>query len=231
MLPMMAALLVSSIVSGRIISTTGRYKVFPLVGMVVAALGLVLLSLMDAGTGEVEVMAYMAVLGVGIGLSMQVLVLVVQNAVPHALVGTAAAANNFFREIGAALGTAVVGAIFAARLAEQLAAQVGDAGGISTAGIDASSVTPALVQQLPEAARAPIVNAYAEALAPIFGYLAPLFLAGLVLVALIPALPLRTEIDDAAAGAGGATAPGLAAASSTLSSPDHEPGTPGEDRS
>ncbi len=229
MLPMMAALLVSSIVSGRIISTTGRYKVFPLVGMAVAALGLVLLSSMDAGTGEVAVMLYMAVLGVGIGLCMQVLVLVVQNAVPHALVGTATAANNFFREIGAALGTAVVGAVFAARLAEQFAVQVG-----ATAGIDASSVTPALVHQLPDAARAPIVDAYAEALAPIFGYLVPLFLAGLVLVALIPALPLRTEIEEAAADADArATGADLSAAAPSVG-PDREPDTtrrPGVNRS
>jgi EmrB/QacA subfamily drug resistance transporter len=239
MLPMMAALLLSSTVSGLVISATGRYKVFPLVGMAVAALGLVLLSRMDAGTGEVEIMASMAVLGAGIGLSMQVLVLVVQNAVPHALVGTATAANNFFREIGAALGTAVVGAIFAARLAEQFAAQAGGPGGIDTAGIDASSVTPALVQQLPDAVRAPIVNAYAEALAPIFGYLAPLFLAGLVLVALIPATPLSAEIDEPAPGTGGGArtgAPDLAAASATPSpvSTGPDPSTilkPGEDRS
>ena len=144
MVPMMAALLVSAIVSGRIISATGRYKMFPLAGMVVAALALVLLSRMDARTGEVEVMAYMAVLGVGIGLTMQVLVLVVQNALPHSLVGTATAANNFFREIGASLGTAVVGTIFASRLAEQLAARVG-----GTIAIDSASITPARVGQLP----------------------------------------------------------------------------------
>jgi EmrB/QacA subfamily drug resistance transporter len=229
MLPMMAALLVSSIVSGRIVSATGRYKVFPLVGMAVSALAMVLLSRMDAGTGEVEVLSYMAVLGVGIGLSMQVLVLVVQNAVPHTLVGTATAANNFFREIGASLGTGVVGAVFASRLAERFAAQVGD-----IAGIDASSITPALVQRLPEEVRAPVVNAYADALAPVFGYLAPVLLVGLVLVAFIPALPLRTDIDDPAAGIARAGRPELAAASTTLPSPDREPDTtrrPGEDRS
>jgi hypothetical protein len=117
---------------------------------------------------------------------MQVLVLVAQNAVGHSLVGTATSANSFFREIGASLGTAVVGAIFVSRLTDQLATDL-PAG----PAVDAHSVTPALVRQLPEAVQAIIVNAYAESLTPLFLYMAPLFLAGFALV-LLPKTPLGT---------------------------------------
>ncbi|HXV92597.1 MAG TPA: MDR family MFS transporter [Pseudonocardia sp.] len=189
MLPMMAGVLVASTASGQAISVTGRYRGFPVAGMAVTAVAFALLSTMDATTGSVVIAAYMVVLGVGIGLILQVLVLVVQNAVDHALVGTATAAHNFFREIGASLGTAVVGSVFVARLTERLAGT----------GVDAGAVTPAAVAQLPDALRTTVVDAYAGALAPVFGYLAPLFVAGLVLVAFLPNLPLRTTLAEPAA--------------------------------
>jgi Na+/melibiose symporter-like transporter len=187
MLPMMAGMLLTSTVSGQVISATGRYKAFPVVGMLLATLGLVLLSTMDAHTSSVLAGVYMAVVGAGIGLTMQVLVLVAQNAVDHSLVGTATSANSFFREIGASLGTALVGAFFVSRLTDRLATDL-PAG----TAVDAHSVTPALVRQLPEALQAIIVNAYSESLSPIFLCMAPLFLAGLALVLLLPNTPLGT---------------------------------------
>jgi EmrB/QacA subfamily drug resistance transporter len=187
MLPMMGGMLVTSTISGQIISATGRYKAFPVAGMALTALGLVMLSTMDAHTSSVLAGVYMAVVGAGIGLTMQVLVLVAQNAVGHSLVGTATSANSFFREIGASLGTALVGAFFVSRLTDRLATDL-PAGTT----VDAHSVTPALVRELPETVQAIIVNAYAESLTPIFLAMAPLFLAGLVLVLLLPNTPLGT---------------------------------------
>jgi EmrB/QacA subfamily drug resistance transporter len=122
LLPLMAGLLAASIGSGQLISRRGRYKAFPIVGTAVAALGLLLLSGLDADTGTVEAGLFMLVLGAGLGFVMQVLVLAVQNAVPYSQLGVATSAATLFRSIGGSLGTAILGAVFANRLAHEQAA-------------------------------------------------------------------------------------------------------------
>ena len=122
MIPMMGALLVASVVSGLSSSAgTGRYKWMPIAGGVLVAIALVLLSTLKPESPLWEICAYLAVMGLGLGLSMQIMVLIVQNSFPLREVGTATASNNFFRQIGATLGSAVVGSLFASRLAELLA--------------------------------------------------------------------------------------------------------------
>jgi hypothetical protein len=144
---------------------------------------------MDARTPSLLSSLYLLVFGIGIGLVMQVLVLLVQNAADPALMGTATAANNFFREIGASLGVAVVGSVFTARLTAGLTTAVAPDSGIS-----AGSLTPEGVLALPESLRATVVDVYASALTPVLGWLVPLFVVGLVLVVLLPDLPLRTTL-------------------------------------
>ncbi|PXY18566.1 MDR family MFS transporter [Prauserella flavalba] len=193
MLPMMGGLLVTSIVSGQLISKTGRYKVYPIAGSIVAFAGMLLLATMTATTPVWQSGAYMFVLGAGIGLMMQVLVLVVQNAVPAKDVGTATSTNNFFREIGASIGTAVFGSIFVARLTDGLRDMPPELAAGGPAQVDANAITPQLVQSLPDDLREFFVNAYANALTPTFLYLAPLFLAALVVCLFIKERPLATE--------------------------------------
>lgn len=148
-------------------------------------MALLLLSTTTAATPGLVTSLQLLLLGIGIGLVLQVLGLVVQNAVPHALVGTATAGHSFFREIGASAGTAVVGSVFTARLAA----------GLAGSGVDASDLTPGGAAQLPDALRSAVADAHAGALAPVLGWLAPLFVVGLVLVALLPDTPLRTTND------------------------------------
>ncbi len=185
MLPMMAGILVSSTLSGLAISATGRYRRYPIAGMAVCAVALVGMSTMQAVTPGWVVGGYLLVFGIGIGLVLQVLGLVVQNAVADTMVGTATATHNFFREIGAALGTAVVGSVFTGRLTAAL--DGGDAAGVGTAGL-----TPGAAARLPDGVRAALADAYATALTPVLGWLVPLFAVGLVLVVFLPNLPLRT---------------------------------------
>ncbi|MHA7303571.1 MFS transporter [Pseudarthrobacter sp. MDT1-22] len=120
MIPMMGALLVASVASGQLVSRTGRYKWMPIVGGVLVAGALVLLSTLNPGSPLWEICAYLTVMGLGLGLSMQIMALMVQNSFPLREVGTATASNNFFRQIGATLGSAVVGRLFASRLAALL---------------------------------------------------------------------------------------------------------------
>ena len=118
------------------------------------------------------------VLGAGMGLVMQTIVLAVQNAVdPHEL-GTATSANNFFREIGAAVGTAIFSTIFTTALYAKLSDVFQGAPG---GGDAAAGVTPELVQQLPEPYKSGVIDAFASTLAPSFWYFVPLVLVGLVL--------------------------------------------------
>jgi len=192
MIPMMGGLLVSSTVSGQAVSRTGRYKVLPIVGTAIVAVALALLSTMSAGTAVAITCLYLAVMGIGLGLCMQILVLVVQNSFPAREVGTATAANNYFRQIGASLGAAVVGTLFASRLADLL-------GGSAAAGHE-NSLTPDTVRGLPDAAREVVVNAYSDALTPVFLYLVPLMLAATVLLMFVKEKALATTIErDAAA--------------------------------
>ncbi|HYZ27782.1 MAG TPA: MDR family MFS transporter [Thermoleophilaceae bacterium] len=121
LLPVMGGLLVSSIVSGQIITRTGRYKVFPIAGTAVAAFGMWLLSSLDETTPSGVAALHMLVLGLGLGMVMQVLVLATQNAVPYEQLGVATSGATLFRSIGGSLGTAVLGAIFSAQLRSGLA--------------------------------------------------------------------------------------------------------------
>src|SRR4029077_16384210 len=124
LVPLMVGLLASSIGSGQLISRTGRYKVFPIIGTATSAVGLFLLSGLDPETGSLEASVYMLVLGVGLGFVMQVLILAVQNAVPYGQLGVATSSATLFRSIGGSLGTAILGAIFSNRLAHEFASQL-----------------------------------------------------------------------------------------------------------
>lgn len=192
MVPMMGSLLGSSILSGQYVSRTGRYKALPIGGFGFIAAGLLLLSTVTVATTEPQLCLYMAVMGVGLGATMQLLVLIVQNSFPVSQVGTATAANNYFRQIGATLGSAVVGSVFASRLADLLAERL--PGGLSANG-GSGSLTPALVQSLPDAVRLPIISSYSEALTPIFAWISPLAVLGGLLLTFIIAKPLATTVE------------------------------------
>ena len=120
LLPLMAGLLITSIVGGQIVSRTGKYRVFPIVGTAIITVGLFLLSGLSPDTSTLEAVGFMFVTGFGIGLVMQVLVVAVQNAVGYEDLGVATSGNTLFRNIGSSVGTAVVGTIFATELASRL---------------------------------------------------------------------------------------------------------------
>jgi EmrB/QacA subfamily drug resistance transporter len=129
MIPMMAGMLLASIASGQVISRSGRYKVFPLLGTAIMSAGLFLLSRLDAGSGLPAIMAILLLLGLGLGLIMQVLVIAVQNTIDYERLGVATSGATLFRLVGGSVGTAVLGAIFTARLGHRM----GDVGAVTAA--------------------------------------------------------------------------------------------------
>ncbi|MCS5718776.1 MFS transporter [Herbiconiux sp. CPCC 205763] len=193
LLPMLGGLLVTAIGGGFLVTKTGRYKWMPIVGSLIIAFALVLFSTMRADTPLWLILTYLTVLGLGIGLAMQVLVLIVQNSVPHRMVGTATAGNNFFREIGASLGSAIVGSLFVARLTDQLASSAA-AGGAAAGAVptDTNALTPAAINALPPEMHQMIVDAYSNALSPVYLYLVPLMLAAALLLCFVKEIPLAT---------------------------------------
>jgi len=195
MTPMMASLLITSIVSGQIVSRTGRYKLFPLVGMVIMGVGLWLLSTLEVSDSTVRMCVFLAVFGAGIGLSMQILVLIVQNSVPNRIVGTATASSNFFRQVGATVGSAVVGSLFISRLKDLLAENLPKIPGKSAGAMDANSFTPQSVHGLPAMFRDPVIQSYNDALLPIFLFMIPLAVLAFVLLLFVEEKPLATRVD------------------------------------
>ena len=210
LLPMVATLLVTSIGSGAVVSRTGRYKALPIVGTLVAALAVLLMSTLDLGTPLWLLCVYVGILGAGLGLFMQIIVLAVQNAVDPREIGTATSSNNLFRELGVTVGVAVLGTVFSSRLTDRLATvlpQGGDAGSTS-----ATSLTPAVVRALPADVAEGIVGAYANSLTPIFAWLVPMFLIGTVIAFFLPEVPLASTAPVGEAEAGDLSAAATAAA-------------------
>lgn len=195
MIPMMGVLLVVSIITGRLVSKTGRYKAYVTVGTAIVALGLFLLSRVDLETPTWLFCVYLGVMGAGLGMSMQFLTLIVQNAFPVRLVGTATAANNFFRQVGSTVGASLVGGLFTSRLTSLISERMPKQALQSSGDHASSSLTPQMVSTLPEPVHGIIVNAYNDALIPLFLYLVPLCLVSTLLLFFIREDALATTLE------------------------------------
>ncbi|MFM9448178.1 MDR family MFS transporter [Streptomyces acidiscabies] len=151
LLPMLGAMLVTSMVAGRITTSTGRYKVFPVAGSVLMIVGLYLLSTMDTGTSRLMSGVFMAVVGLGMGCLMQITMLVAQNSVEMKDMGVASSSATLFRTLGSSFGVAIMGALFNNRVQDVMAERAGALGSKVTeasAQLDAASLA-----KLPAAAR------------------------------------------------------------------------------
>jgi EmrB/QacA subfamily drug resistance transporter len=121
---LMAGVLTTTVLSGRLITRTGRYKAYPVVGAAMSAAGLALLATWGSGSGPGVITVIMALIGLGVGMIMQVMVLVAQNSVAYSDLGTATSSVAFLRQIGALAGVALAGALITSRLADQVPAAV-----------------------------------------------------------------------------------------------------------
>jgi EmrB/QacA subfamily drug resistance transporter len=189
LVPMMGGVLLTSIGSGQLISRTGRYKVFPVLGTAFTTVGLLLLSRLGLHTGGAVSALYLLVLGLGLGMVMQVLVLAVQNAVGYSVLGAATSGVTLARGVGGSLGTAVFGTIFSTRLRHELAGALAGPLGHQVAG--GGRLTGAQVARLPPRIRTVYESAYVHALRPVFLVAAGVALLGSLLSWLLEERPLR----------------------------------------
>ncbi|SCE65331.1 drug resistance transporter, EmrB/QacA subfamily [Micromonospora purpureochromogenes] len=204
MLPMMAGIIVTSVLTGRAMSRIGRYKWFPVVGSVVLLAGMLLFTRLEVETSLWVAFGFMVVIGVGLGLCMQSLILAVQNAVDVRDLGAGTSSATFFRSLGGSFGVAILGAVLSSRLTAQLADRLPAAiaqlppeqraAVVASGGADISINDPATILALPGPVRAAIQAAFVESLDMVF------LTAGLI--AILAVLVTLALPDDQLRGAG-----------------------------
>ncbi|MDT0328114.1 MDR family MFS transporter [Nocardiopsis sp. DSM 44743] len=209
-LPLVASFLVTSIGSGYAVSGSGRWKVYPVVGMVLCVVGFVLLSVAHLDPGLTSVIAGQALVGLGFGLNMQLLLLATQSSLTTADMAAGTGAVVFFRNLGGAMGVAAFGAVMVGRLNTELAAALAAArervAADAAAGIDsgaeetaaelagaaeAAQGSPELVHSLPGPVREIVVGAFDHAMQGVFLSGVPIAVLGLVAVVFMRGVPLR----------------------------------------
>jgi EmrB/QacA subfamily drug resistance transporter len=195
LLPMVVGIFTTSISSGQLVTRTGRYKIYPILGAALIAVAFVLLSTLAVHTPYWLIACYFFVFGAGLGFTMQIVVTAVQNAVQRRDMGAATSSVTFFRSMGAAFGTAIFGAVLTNRLAHYLASA---AGGSLPPGTDESEIANNVqaIQRLPDEIHAVVVEAWVKALHDVFLTAVPALVVAFVVAFLIPELPLRGASDE-----------------------------------
>jgi EmrB/QacA subfamily drug resistance transporter len=197
LLPLMGGMLAMSIASGQLISRTGRYKAFPVVGTALLVAGLGLLARLGPDTSVRATLVMLLLVGMGLGLVMQVLVIAVQNTVDHREVGIATSAATLFRLVGGSLGTAAMGAVFASRLGSGLSQAVADPASLAR-------LTPTAVAALDPSLRAAYRSAFTESLGVVFALASFVAALAFAVTWLLPEHPLRRTNEAAREGKLGA---------------------------
>ncbi|MFE9764935.1 MDR family MFS transporter [Streptomyces sp. NPDC005808] len=203
LLPMLGAMLVTSMVAGRVTTNTGRYKVFPLVGGALMTVGLFLLSQMDTETTRLTSGLYMAVVGAGMGCLMQITMLVAQNSVEMKDMGVASSTSTLARTLGSSFGVAIMGALFNQRVTDVMAERAGALGSQVTeqsAQLDAASLA-----KLPAPAREAYQYAVSSGTHSAFLLGAAVAVVALLAALFVKEVPLKgagapKPVEDGAAG-------------------------------
>ena len=194
LVPLIIGLMGMSIVSGQVISHTGKYKFFPVAGSIIATLGFLLFAQLHVNTSFLVLYGMMLVLGIGIGCIMQVLVIAAQNAVTQRDLGVTTAGISFFRSIGGTIGTAVFGAILTNRLLSNLTHDIPPAflralpQGSSTSTLLTS---PAALAKLPAPLHAAIELAFSQSLDTVFVWAIPIAALSIIVTLFLREVPLR----------------------------------------
>lgn len=188
LIPLMGGTVIGAYTSGRLMRRTGRYKVFPLIGLTMATVAFALLATMVAATAPILAMAYMGVLGIGIGMSMPVMLVAVQNAAEARDIGVATATVAFFRSLGGSFGAAILWSVLLAALDRWLVAAGG--GAIGAALLQGG---PTVAAALPAAQRALLLPALTWSFHLAFGLSAAIAAASVVVTLFLKEVPLRSS--------------------------------------
>ena len=188
-LPLVIGIFTTSIGGGQIMVRTGRYKWMPITGAVVVGAALFAFSRLQVDTPYYVVALIMYAFGIGLGLTMQVVVTAVQNSVDRRHMGVATASVAFFRSMGAAVGTALLGAILNIRLKHHLNEIVGAAGHGSPGQIETNDVSA--IQALPEPIKSWVLEAFTRSIDDVFLVAVPFMAVAFVVALTMREKPLR----------------------------------------
>jgi EmrB/QacA subfamily drug resistance transporter len=191
MLPTVVGMMSFSILSGQLITRRGKYKIFPVLGCITVIVSLIVLSQLSVDASYIQVAIGALIFGAGMGMTMQTIVVAVQNAVEYRDMGVATSSATFFRSLGGAIGTAVLGAILTSRLDHHLADRLDATGAaIDPSTIDANNIES--IRTLAEPARSIVNEAFTSATNDVFFSCIPFIIAALIVVVFLKELPLRT---------------------------------------
>ncbi|MEV8310611.1 MDR family MFS transporter [Streptomyces flavidovirens] len=196
LLPMLMAMMVVSLIAGRMTTNNGKYKIFPILGGGLMVAGLLLLAQMDTGTSRLTSGVYMAVLGAGMGFLMQITMLVAQNSVEMKDMGVASSSTTLFRTLGSSFGVSIMGALFTSRVQDAMAGRGGSVATQQSAQLDAASLA-----KLPEQVREAYQFAVASGTQAAFLLGGIIAVIGFVAAFFVKEVPLRGAGPQATPGA------------------------------
>ena len=207
LIPLMLGIVSMSIFSGKRITTTGRYKIFPIVGAAIMTLGLILMSTLNETTSFGILSIYAIMVGAGLGLSMQTIVIALQNSVDFQDMGIATSSNTFFRSLGGAFGTAIFGTIFSNRVAYYLQDNIAalqstdpqSLTGFDPAKLKEITTNTSVISTLPPVIRETVLHSFAQTFHMVFLAAAPVTFIGFVLAFFLKEKPLQSSTAHHAA--------------------------------
>jgi MFS family permease len=207
LIPLMIGIVSMSIFSGKRISLTGKYKIFPIIGTGIMTVGLILMATLNQDTSFFSLSIYAILLGGGLGLSMQTILIALQNDVEFKDMGIATSSNTFFRSLGGAFGTAIFGTIFSNRIAYYLEDNLAklqqsnpDAlEGFSPSNIEAITVNTSIISTLPVDLQEVVLGSFAQTFRIVFLAAVPITFIGFLLSFLLKEKPLKSGADHSAA--------------------------------
>jgi len=168
LIPLMIGILTFTVTSGRLITKTGHYKKYPVVGTVIMSLGVFLMSTAHVSTPYWQIAIFAVIIGGGLGLCMQTIVIAVQNAVEFKDLGIATSSNTFFRSLGGAFGTAIFGTILSNRVAENLQIQLAGSTAVEPGMLETLTSNTSMIATLPAEIQAKVLEAFADSFQVVF---------------------------------------------------------------
>jgi len=207
LIPLMIGIVSMSIFSGKRISLTGKYKIFPIIGTGIMTIGLILMATLDQDTSFLSLAIYAIMLGAGLGLSMQTILIALQNDVEFKDMGIATSSNTFFRSLGGAFGTAIFGTIFSNRIAYYLEENLTKLQqsnpkaleDFSPDNIEAITVNTSIISTLPINLQEVVLGSFAQTFKVVFLAAVPVTFIGFLLSFLLREKPLKSGADHSAA--------------------------------
>lgn len=190
MLPLIIGLMGASTITGRLISKTGRYRMFPIIGAFVLTVGVWLFSHLSLTTSHIWLSIWMLIMGAGTGMLMQVPILAVQNSTKRAELGTATSTVTFFRSIGSSLGGAVFGTILVSRLTHHIHEALPGASAIASTAVSSGSA------HIPDAIKPVVLQAYVQSFHELFLWVLPFTVATFVVALFLKETPLKESAYD-----------------------------------